>query len=151
KVYFPRLIVPLAAVGAGLVDFLIAFAILIGMMFWYGVYPGWGILLLPVVACFIILAAMALGSLLAGLTVAYRDFQYVVPFMTQLWMFITPVIYPSSIVPHKWRWLLSLNPMAGLIDGLRAAFLGRALDWPSLGLSMLVSLFLFLAGAASFP
>ena len=88
--------------------------------------------------------------MLSALTVAYRDFQYVVPFMIQLWLFMTPVIYPPSLVPEKWRWLLFLNPMAGLIEGFRAAFLARPLDWPPIGISLLVSIVLFLAGAAYF-
>ena len=97
-----------------------------------------------------VMAAIGVGSCLSALTVAYRDFQYVVPFMVQLWMFVTPVIYPLSIVPQEWRWVLSLNPMAGLIYGFRGALLARPLDWLHLWLSLAVSAVLFLVGAAIF-
>jgi lipopolysaccharide transport system permease protein len=130
KVYFPRLLVPLSAIGAGLVDFLIAFGILLAMMLWYGVVPGPSVLLLPLIVGFILLAATAAGALLAALTVAYRDFRYVVPFLVQIWMFITPVIYPTTLVPGRWRWVLALNPMAGLIEAFRYCLLGEAMDWP---------------------
>jgi lipopolysaccharide transport system permease protein len=150
KVYFPRLIIPLAAVGAGLVDLAISFGILVAMMLYYGTALTGQILLLPLFLAGTILAATGTGALLAALNVAYRDFRYAVPFMIQLWMFVTPVIYPSSIVPDRWRWLLALNPMAGLIDGFRAAFLARRLDWPHVGISIGVSCLLFLAGALYF-
>jgi lipopolysaccharide transport system permease protein len=150
KIYFPRLVIPLAAVGAGLVDFAVSFLVLLGMMLYYRTPPSWQLALVPLFLVGTVLAATGVGTLLSALTVAYRDFRYVVPFMIQLWMFITPVIYPPSIVPSKWHWILSLNPMAGIIDGFRAAFLARPLDWPQLGLSLIVSLLLFLTGAAYF-
>jgi lipopolysaccharide transport system permease protein len=150
KVYFPRLIIPLAAVGAGLVDLAVSFVVLLVLMLYYGTVLSWQLALVPLFLLGTILVATGVGSLLSALTVAYRDFQYVVPFMVQLWLFATPVIYPSSIVPGRWRWLLCLNPMAGLIDGLRSAFLARPLDWPHLGLSLATAVLLFLAGAAYF-
>jgi lipopolysaccharide transport system permease protein len=150
KVYFPRLIIPFAAMGAGLVDLAIAFLVLLGLMAHYGIAFSWQIALLPLFLAGTVLTAAGVGALLSALTVAYRDFQYVVPFLIQLWMFATPVIYPSSIVPEKWRWVLCLNPMAGLIDGFRAAFLARALDGPSIALSLAVSVVLFLVGIAYF-
>jgi homopolymeric O-antigen transport system permease protein len=150
KVYFPRLIIPLAAVGAGLVDLGVSFAVLLGMMAYYGTPLSWQLLLVPLFLLGTLLAATGVGTLLSALTVAYRDFRYVVPFMVQLWMFATPVIYPSSIIPKQWHWLLSLNPMAGLIDGFRAAFLARPLDWPHIGLSLAVAAALFFCGAAYF-
>jgi lipopolysaccharide transport system permease protein len=150
KVYFPRLVIPLAAVGAGLVDLAIAFVVLIGMMFYYHVGLTWQLSLVPVFLLGTIMTAAGVGTLLSALIVAYRDFRYVVPFMIQLWMFVSPVTYPSSMVPAKWRWVLALNPMSGLIDGFRAAFLGRPFDWPHIGVSMVVSTCLFFTGAAYF-
>lgn len=150
KVYFPRLIIPLGAVGAGLVDLGVSFVILFAMMLYYGTALTWQVLLLPLFLAGTILAATGTGALLAALTVAYRDFRYVVPFLTQLWMFVTPVIYPASIVPERWRWLFSLNPMAGLIDGFRAALLGRRLDWPHIGISIGAACLLFVVGALYF-
>ena len=150
KVYFQRLIIPLAAVGVGLADLVVSFGVLLILMAYYGTAASWQLLCVPLLLFATILAATGIGSVLSALTVAYRDFQYVVPFMVQLWMFVTPVIYPSSIVPTKWRWLFCLNPMAGLIDGFRAAFLARPLDWTHLSLSLAVSALLFLCGASYF-
>jgi homopolymeric O-antigen transport system permease protein len=150
KIYFPRLIVPLAAVGAGLVDLAVSFSVLLGLMLYYGTPLSWQLLLVPLLLAGTVMAAAGVGSLLAALTVAYRDFQYVVPFMLQLWMFVTPVIYPLSIVPVRWRWLLSVNPMSGLIDGFRASFLARPLDGWDITISLIVSLLFFVAGAAYF-
>jgi lipopolysaccharide transport system permease protein len=149
-VYFPRLVTPFAAVGAGLVDLGVSLTVLLGLMAWYGVPLSWQLLLAPLFLLGTVLAATGVGALLSALTVAYRDFQYVVPVMVQLWMFVTPVIYPPSIVPEQWRWLLALNPMTGLIDGFRAAFLARPLDWPNIAISLGVSAAAFLAGAAYF-
>jgi lipopolysaccharide transport system permease protein len=129
KIYFPRLVIPLSSVGAGFVDFAIAFGIVVGMMAWYGVAPGTGLVLFPVVLLLIALAALGIGALVSGLTVAYRDFRYVVPFVMQLWMFVTPVMYPSQMVPQEWRWVLALNPMAGLVDAFRYSLLGWPADW----------------------
>jgi lipopolysaccharide transport system permease protein len=129
KTYFPRLVIPLSCVGVALVDFAVAFMVLIGMMLWYGVAAGAEMLLLPVVVVLTVLMSLGVGAALAGLTVAYRDFRYVVPFIAQLWMFLTPVMYPSEIVPERWRWLLALNPMAGLVDAWRYAVLGWLPGW----------------------
>jgi lipopolysaccharide transport system permease protein len=150
KVYFPRLVIPLAAVGAGLVDLAISFTVLLALMLVYRTPLSWQLLLVPLFLAGTVMAATGIGALLSALTVAYRDFQYVVPFMLQLWLFITPVIYPPSLVPEKWRWLLFLNPMAGLIEGFRAAFLARPLDWPHIGISLLIALTIFLLGTAYF-
>ena len=150
KVYFPRLVIPLAAVGAGLVDLAVSFTALLALMIYYRTPLSWQLLWVPLFLAGTVLVATGIGSLLSALTVSFRDFQYVVPFMIQLWLFMTPIIYPPSLVPEKWRWLLFLNPMAGLIEGFRAAFLARPLDWPPIGISLLVSIVLFLAGAAYF-
>ena len=150
KVYFPRLVIPLAAVGAALVDLAISFVVLVCMMGWYQTTLTWQLVLLPVYLLGTIVTAMGVGTLLSALTVAYRDFRYVVPFMIQLWMFITPVIYPPSIVPERWRLVYSLNPMAGLIDGFRAAFFGSGPDWNGTSISLLVAFGVFIVGAVYF-
>ena len=136
KVYFPRLIIPLASVLSGLVDFAIAFVLLLGMMAWYGAAPSWGILAVPLLVLFAVATALAVGLWLAALNVKYRDFRHTIPFLTQFWMFLTPVAYPSSLVPERWRALYGLNPMAGVVEGFRWALLGQA-DGP--GAMLLVS------------
>jgi homopolymeric O-antigen transport system permease protein len=150
KIYFPRLVIPLATVGAALMDLAVASSILVAMMAYYRTSMSWQILLTPVFVLGLVLVSAGVGAMLSGLTVAYRDFKYVVPFLVQIWMFLTPVIYPTSIIPPKWRWLMSFNPIAGLIDGFRAAFLSRPLDWPGIGSSLLLAVLIFLGGAAYF-
>ena len=150
KVYFYRLIIPLSSVGAGLIDFVFAFIILLLMMIYYGV--GWSLNLLfaPFLLFGIALTALGVGVLLSALNVAYRDFRYVIPFLVQIWMFVTPVVYPVSVVPEKWRWLLYLNPMSGFIDGFRSAFLGRPYDVHSLLVAAAVSVGVLIAGVVYF-
>ncbi|HKT81139.1 MAG TPA: ABC transporter permease [Vicinamibacterales bacterium] len=121
KVYFPRLLMPLAAVLGPLVDFAIAFAVLVAMMLWYGIAPGVAVVWLPLLLLLAILTAAAASIWLAALNVQYRDVRYVVPFFVQLWMFATPVAYASSLVPDRWRIVYGLNPMAGVIEGFRWA------------------------------
>ena len=124
KIYFPRLVIPIAAVLAGLVDFGIAFLLLLGMMVWFGIVPGAAVWTLP---CFILLAvasALAVGCWLSALNVQYRDVRYTIPFLTQLWLFATPVAYATSLVPERWRMLYGLNPMVGVVEGFRWALLG---------------------------
>ncbi|MDH7568798.1 MAG: ABC transporter permease [Armatimonadota bacterium] len=150
KVYFPRLVIPMASVGAGLVDLGVSFTVLIALMVYYHTALTWQLLLVPLFLLGTILAATGVGTLLSALTVAYRDFRYVVPFLVQMWMFVTPVIWPPSIVPDRWAWALALNPMAGIINGFRAAFLGTPFDWPRIALSLGVSVLFFLGGAAYF-
>jgi lipopolysaccharide transport system permease protein len=150
KVYFPRLIIPLASIGSWLIDFFIAVLILLGMMAWYGVGFSWNLLAAPLVALAILLTALGVGTLLSALTVAYRDFRYVIPFVLQFWMFATPIVYPASLVPEQWRWIIHLNPMAGLVEGFRSAFLGRPFDLPALAISSAVAVVLFVAGVAYF-
>jgi lipopolysaccharide transport system permease protein len=150
KVYFPRLIIPFSAVGAGMVDFAVASGILLAMMLFYGV--GWSLHLLmaPVVLLGVVFTALGVGTCLSALTVNYRDFRYVVPFMVQFWMFVTPVVYPASLVPMQWRWLIFLNPMSGLIEGFRAVFLGKTFDFFGLAISAGVAMSLFFVGIAYF-
>ena len=139
KVYFPRMVIPMAAVAAGLVDFGIAFLLLLGLMAWYRVVPGVGLLLLPLLTIVISLLAMGVGMWMSALNVKYRDIRYALPFVTQLWMFVSPVIYPASVVPAKYRWILAINPLTGLIEGFRAALFARAVDWQGLAVSTLLT------------
>lgn len=126
KIYFPRLIVPIVPGLTALVDFAVAFAIMLGMMVFYGVAPKATILLLPLFVVLAVLAAFAVGVWLAALTAEYRDVRYTIPFLTQFWMFATPIAYPSSLIPEKWRFFYGLNPMAGVVEGFRWALLGTA-------------------------
>jgi len=150
KVYFPRLTIPLSSVGAGRIDFAISVVILLLLMLYYGV--GWSVnlLLAPALVLAVIFTALGVGTLLSALNVAYRDFRYVIPFLIQLWMFATPVVYPASLVPERWQWLLHLNPMAGLIEGFRSAFLGRPFDLLGLMISFTVAAVIFLLGIMYF-
>ena len=125
KVYFPRLIIPIAPLFVGLVDFGIAFIVLIGMMLFYGITPGVAILAAPPFVLLALLTALAVGMWLSALNVQYRDVRYTIPFLTQLWLFATPVAYPSSLLPEPWRSVYGLNPMAGVVEGFRWALLGR--------------------------
>jgi lipopolysaccharide transport system permease protein len=144
KVYFPRMFIPAAAVGAGLVDLAISFGLLVVLMIYYGVEFHTGLALLPVLVVLTTLLALGVGMLMSAVNVKYRDVRYALPFMIQVWMFASPVIYP---IPGGWRWLLSLNPMTGIIEGFRAALLGQPLDGIALGLSAAITL-LLLAGSA---
>jgi lipopolysaccharide transport system permease protein len=152
KVYFPRLMIPLAAVGAGLVDLAVASGLLLGMMPFYAVWPSWGMLLVPLVLMLLVIAAIGVGTLLSALTVAYRDFRYVVPFALQLWMFATPCIYldATTITGPRGQLLLPLNPTYGLIYNFRQAMLGGDFDWYALAVSGAVSIALLLLGCAYF-
>ena len=124
KVYFPRIIVPIASVGAGILDFMVAFLILLAAMAWYRIGLSWRLLALPPLVVLALVSALGIGLWLATLNVRYRDIRYTVPFLSQLWLFATPVAYPASIVPERWRPLLGLNPMAGVVEGFRWALLG---------------------------
>lgn len=135
KVYFPRLIIPIGAVVAPLVDFAIGFTILIGFMAWYHIVPGPSIVWLPALMLLALATAAGVGVWLAALNVRYRDVRYVVPFVVQLWMFATPVAYPASLVPARWRAVYGLNPMAGVIEGFRWSLAGG----PAPGVLTLVS------------
>ena len=126
KVYFPRLVIPLAAVVAGVVDFGIAFVILIGMMVVFHIVPTAAVVTLPAFLLLALATALAVGLWLSALNVQYRDVRYTIPFLVQAWLFATPVAYPSSLVPARWRALYGLNPMAGVIEGFRWALLGKA-------------------------
>lgn len=136
KIYFPRLAIPIAAVLAGLVDFVIAFVVLLGMMFYYGIVPTVAVLTLPLFILLAIATALAAGVWLSALNVQYRDVRYTIPFLTQFWLFATPIAYSSSLVPEQWRVLYGLNPMAGVVEGFRWALLGKE---GSIGLMIVAS------------
>jgi lipopolysaccharide transport system permease protein len=150
KVYFPRLVIPLASTGAALVDLLVSTAILLVMLLWYGIGWSWSLLATPLLLAAVVFAALGVGTLLSALTVTYRDFSHITPFLVQVWMYVTPVVFPVTLVPAQWRWLLYLNPMTGLIEGFRSAFLGRPLDAAGLALSLGMAFALFVAGVAYF-
>jgi lipopolysaccharide transport system permease protein len=154
KVYFPRLIIPGAAVLAGLVDFAIACVILAVMLVWYQVPVGAGLLMLPALVALTSLLALGVGMWLSALNVKYRDIRYAIPFLIQLWMFATPIIYPASLLPEKYRPVFALNPMAGIIEGYRVALLsgvnGAGFDWLSLGISAGVALAILIYAAYDF-
>jgi lipopolysaccharide transport system permease protein len=124
KVYFPRLIIPISSMLAGVVDFAIAFIVLLGMMVYYKVVPTLAILYLPFFVLLALVTALAVGTWLSALSVEYRDVRYVVPFLTQFWMYATPIAYSSTLIPEPWRWLYSLNPMVGVVESFRWALLG---------------------------
>jgi lipopolysaccharide transport system permease protein len=132
KVYFPRLILPIAAVVSGLVDLGLALLVLVGMALFYGMVPGWSVLLLPVYVLLAMMTALGLGLWLAAVNAIYRDVRHAVPFVIQIWMFASPVVYSSTLVPETWRWLYRLNPLAGAIEGFRWALTGRgtSFDFP---------------------
>lgn len=150
KVYFPRLIIPLSSIGSGLIDLAISTGILLLLMLYYGVAPTVHIIAAPILVIAVIFTALGVGTLLSALTVAYRDFRFVVPFMIQIWLFCTPVVYAVSLVPEQWQWILGFNPMTGIVEGFRAAFLGKTFDLPTLMMSFVISTLIFLIGIAYF-
>jgi lipopolysaccharide transport system permease protein len=150
KVYFPRLVIPVASVGGCLVDFAISFAIMVALMVHFDVAVTVNLLMVPVLVVLTIVASLGTGVLVSALNVAYRDFRYVVPFLVQTWMFLTPVIYPVSLLPGRWKWVMALNPMAGIVGGYRSAVLGQPWDWGMLGAGSAVALALFVFGTAYF-
>ncbi len=151
KVYFPRLVIPLSAVLAGLVDFCIAFAVLLGMMFWYGITPSlFALTTLPLFVFFAIATALSAGLWLSALNVEYRDVRYTIPFLTQFWLFLTPIAYPSTLIPQALRPLYGLNPMAGVVEGFRWALLGSNPPGPMLWVSVGTVTLLLIGGLAYF-
>lgn len=157
KVYFPRLVIPAAAVLAGVVDFLFAFVVLIGLMAYYRVWPGAPVLFLPLLLALAFATSLGIGMWLSALNVEYRDIRYVVPFFVQLWLFVTPVIYPASRVASMLAkygipsWVYGLNPMAGVVEGFRWALLGKGPGpWSTIAMSAAVSALMLLSGAYYF-
>lgn len=151
KIYFPRMIIPAAAVGAGLVDLCLAFLIQIGLMIYYRVQPTWSLAMIPVLVLLATLLAFGVGMWLSALNVKYRDIRYAVPFLIQLWMFASPIIYPVSMLPRRWQWILMLNPLTGLIQNFRIALFGnQSFDWKSLIASAIISVVILILSAFSF-
>lgn len=151
KVYLPRLILPLSATMAGLLDFAIAFVVLIAMMIFYGITPTSAVWTLPFFLLLALATSLGVGLWLSALNVQYRDVRYTIPFLTQFWLFASPVAYPSSLVPEQWRVLYGLNPMAGVIEGFRWALLGKGSGpGPMLAVSVLVTAVLLVSGAYYF-
>jgi lipopolysaccharide transport system permease protein len=150
KVYFPRMIIPGAAVASGLIDFAIAFVILAVLMVYYQVTVTVAVLMLPVLVLLTMLLAIGVGMWMSALNVKYRDIRHALPFLIQLWMFATPIIYPSSLLPAKWRWALALNPLTGIIEGYRAALFGLTFDWAALAISAVITIAVLVCAAFMF-
>ena len=147
KVYFPRLVLPFSKVFAGLIDFGIAFIVMFGMMAWYRIPPTAGILLLPFFILIAMLSSLGVGLWLTAVNVKYRDIVFVVPFLSQLWMYASPVAYSTAIVPEKWQWVYSINPMVGVIEGFRWALLGKAApDMGMMVISNVIIILIFISG-----
>jgi lipopolysaccharide transport system permease protein len=144
KIYLPRLFVPAAPIGGGLVDLAVSFVVFGCLMVWYRIAPGWSALGVPLLVLLSAVTALGVGVALAALTVTYRDFRYVIPFVVQAWMYLSPVIYPLELIPEHWRSLLAINPMVGVIDGFRSALLGLPWNVGSLAIST-ISAFALLA------
>jgi lipopolysaccharide transport system permease protein len=152
KVYFPRLVVPLSAVLGGLPDFAVAFAVLLGMMVYYGLFPGLAaIFFLPLFLILAFITAFGVGLWLSALNVEYRDIRYIVPFLTQFWLFATPIVYPSSLLSEPWRTIYGLNPMVGVVEGFRWVLLGTSTrPGPVIFVSVAASLLILISGAFYF-
>lgn len=150
KVYFPRMLIPASAVAAGLMDFAISSVILCGLLIYYGVALSWNFILLPILVLLLTLLALGIGMWMSALNVKYRDIRYALPFVIQLWMFISPIIYPLSVVPQKWRWVLAFNPLTGIIEGFRALLFGRTFDWKLALISTIITFAILLYSAFNF-
>jgi len=151
KVYFPRLVVPISAVISGGVDFVLAFVVLLGMMFFYGVVPTWNVVWLPLLLLLALVTSLGVGLWLTAMNVQFRDVRYAVPFLVQAWMFATPIAYPSSLLDEPWRTLYGINPMAGVVEGFRWALLGtETAPGPIIIVSTLVAVGLLISGAYYF-
>ncbi len=152
KVYFPRLVIPASSIIVSFVDFIISATILLALMIYYDFWPTWRVLSLPVFILIALTASMAAGLWIAAINVKYRDFRYIVPFIVQFGLYISPVGFSSSVVPEKWRLIYSLNPMVGVIDGFRWGLLGSdvAIYWPGFIISVVLSICLFLFGIMYF-
>lgn len=150
KVYFPRMIIPGAAIGARLLDFGIALIILAPLMFYYGVLPTKNLLALPLLIALITMFSWGVGMWSSALNVKYRDVGVILPVFTQLWMFVSPVAYPASLVPEKWRWLYYLNPMAGIVEGFRTAILGGSFKLVPLAYATVATVMIFVYSAYAF-
>src|SRR6266404_942652 len=150
KVYFPRMIIPGAAVGASLVDLLISFLLLVPLMFYYHIHVSWNLLALPLITLIAVLLALGVGMWMSGLNVKYRDVRFALPFLVQLWMFASPVIYPSSKLPPKLKYVLALNPMTGVVEGFRSSLFVLAFHWDQILISAVITVVILVYAAFSF-
>lgn len=150
KVYFPRMIIPIATVGAGLIDLLISFGLLIPLILYYNLGFSMNFVMLPVLILLTTVLAVGFGMWMAALNVKYRDIRYALPFIIQLWMFVTPIIYPSSFLPERWRWVFMFNPLTGLIEGYRSAIFGKSFDLIGLAFSTVVILLILIYSLIKF-
>jgi lipopolysaccharide transport system permease protein len=150
KVYFPRLLLPFAAVGSYLIDFVVAMAVLAVLMLYFGIAPSLAIVWLPLLTIFALVTALGVGIWLSAINVRYRDVKYVVPFLTQAWMFASPVIYTSGLIPDRWRWLYALNPMTGVLEGFRWALIGGPRPDQLILVSALASVLVFASALVYF-
>ncbi|HEX2523302.1 MAG TPA: ABC transporter permease [Terriglobia bacterium] len=151
KIYFPRLAIPVSAVLSGVVDFGLAFLVLLGMMFYYGILPTWNSVWLPLFLLLGIVTALGVGVWLSAVNVQYRDVPHTLPFITQFWMFATPIVYPSSLLPEPWRAVYGINPMAGVVEGFRWALLGaKTAPGPIILVSAAAAVALLVSGALYF-
>jgi lipopolysaccharide transport system permease protein len=150
KVYFPRVIVPAAAVAALLIDLAITLVILIGLGLCYGIPLTWNLAMLPVLLLMTVVLALEFGVWLSALTVKYRDIRHALPFVVQLWMFFTPIVYPLSLIPGKWRWLMYINPLTGIVEGLRAIFTAQPFNLAGLGITTAVIVVMFILSVYTF-
>ena len=151
KVYFPRLVIPISSVISGVVDFAFAFVVLLGMMVFYGIFPTKNIIWLPLLLALAFVTSLGVGLLLSALNVQFRDVRYTVPFLTQFWLFATPIAYPSSLLPEPWRTLYGINPMVGVVEGFRWALLGtETAPGPIIIVSSLMALAILVGGAFYF-
>jgi lipopolysaccharide transport system permease protein len=150
KVYFPRLIIPSATVLSGLMDFAVAFVLLVGLMIYYQVGLSANLLMVPVLVLLTAILALGAGMWLSALNVKYRDVAAIIPFIVQVGMFATPIYYPSSLIPEKWQWLIKLNPLTGIIENLRAALYGRPFAWPALMISAGLAALLLISSVYAF-
>ena len=150
KVYFPRMFIPAASIGAGIVDLAVAFLLLVPVVIYYGLSLQPSMLLLPLFVLLMAILALGVGFLAAASTVKYRDLRHALPFIIQLWMFASPVIYPASIVPPRWHWVMTINPVAAILDGFRAALTGQPFNWQHIGIAAVISTALLLIAVYGF-
>ncbi len=150
KIYFPRLLIPISTVGARLVDIAITFLILIGLMFYYEVALTWSVVILPVLIAMVVLLALGIGTWASALNVKYRDVGVALPVLMQFWMYASPIIYPASLVPTNWQWLYFLNPVAAIVENLRAALLGLEFNWSALAISAITILIILVCSTYTF-
>jgi lipopolysaccharide transport system permease protein len=150
KVYFPRVIIPIAAVGAGLVDFAVAFVMFLVLMAYYRIQLTANLLMLPALIALTTLLAIGVGTWLSAINVKYRDVKFAIPFLVQIWIYLSPIAYPITVIPQRWRLLYSLNPVTGIIEGYRSAFFARPFDWISLGISLALTVVIISYAAYEF-